>query len=86
MKHYTYIPQGVCSVQIDYDIEDGKIYNVKYVRGCNGNLKAIGAVVEGMKIEDVIKKLRGIECGFKDTSCGDQLARSLEELLEKEEN
>ena len=86
MKHYTYIPQGVCSVQIDYDIEDVKIYNVKYVRGCNGNLKAIGALVEGMKIEDVIKKLRGIECGFKDTSCGDQLARSLEELLEKEEN
>ena len=85
MKHYTYIPQGVCSVQIDYDIEDGRIYNVKYVRGCNGNLKAIGALVEGMKIEDVIKKLRGIECGFKDTSCGDQLARSLEELLEKNE-
>ncbi len=85
MKHYTYIPQGVCSVQIDYDIEDGKIYNVKYVRGCNGNLKAIGALVEGMKIEDVIKKLRGIECGYKDTSCGDQLARSLEELIEKNE-
>ena len=85
MKHYTYIPQGVCSVQIDYDIEDGRIYNVEYVRGCNGNLKAIGALVEGMKIEDVIKKLRGIECGFKDTSCGDQLARSLEELLEKNE-
>ena len=85
MKHYTYIPQGVCSVQIDYDIEDGRIYNVKYVRGCNGNLKAIGALVEGMKIEDVIKKLRGIECGYKDTSCGDQLARSLEELIEKNE-
>ena len=83
MKHYTYYPQGVCSVQIDYDIEDGKIYNVKYIRGCNGNLKAIGALVDGMKIEDVIKKLRGIECGLKDTSCGDQLARSLEELIEE---
>ena len=83
MKHYTYYPQGVCSVKIDYDIEDGRIYNVKYERGCNGNLKAIGALVDGMKIEDVIAKLRGIECGMKDTSCGDQLARSLEELLEE---
>lgn len=84
MKHYTYIPEGVCSVKIDYDIEDGRIYNVKYERGCNGNLKAIGALVEGMKIEDVIKKVRGIECGFKGTSCSDQLAQSLEKVLEEE--
>ena len=82
MKHYTYIPKGVCSVKIDYDIEDGRIYNLKYERGCNGNLKAIGALVEGMKIEDVIKKVRVIKCGTKDTSCSDQLARSLEEIIE----
>ncbi len=81
MKHYTYIPEGVCSVQIDYDIEDGRIYNLKYIRGCNGNLKAIGALVEGMKIEDVIAKVRGIECGIKGTSCSDQLAISLEKVL-----
>ena len=81
MKHYTYNPEGVCSVQIDYDIEDGKIYNVKYVKGCNGNLKAIGALVEGMPIEEVVKKLRGIECGMKGTSCSDQLARSLEKII-----
>ena len=80
MKHYTYYPEGVCSVQIDYDIEDGKIYNLKYIKGCNGNLKAIGSLVEGMKVEDVIKKLRGIECGIKGTSCGDQLAKSLEQI------
>jgi len=80
MKHYTYTPKGVCSVQIDFDIEDGTIHNVKYERGCNGNLKGIGALVEGMKVEDVIKKLRGIECGMKGTSCPDQLARALEEI------
>ncbi len=80
MKHYTYYPEGVCSVQIDYDIENGKIYNLKYINGCNGNLKAIGSLVEGMNVEDVIKKLRGIECGIKGTSCGDQLAKSLEQI------
>ena len=80
MKHYTYTPHGVCSIQIDFDIEDGIIHNVKYERGCNGNLKGIRALVEGMKVEDVIKKLRGIECGMKGTSCPDQLARALEEV------
>ena len=84
MKHYTYIPEGVCSVKIDYDIEDGRIYNVKYERGCNGNLKAIGVLLEGMKIEEVIKKLRGLECGIKGTSCSDQLARSLEKIVNEE--
>ena len=80
MKHYTYYPEGVCSVQIDYDIEAGRIYNLKYIRGCNGNLKALGALVEGMEVKEVIKKLRGIECGAKGTSCSDQLARSLEQI------
>ncbi len=83
MKHYTYIPQGVCIVKIDFDIEDGRIYNVKYERGCNGNLKAISALVEGMKVEDVISKVRGIKCGIKDTSCSDQLARALEEIIKE---
>lgn len=84
MKHYTYYPEGVCSIQIDYDIDDGKIYNLKYIKGCNGNLKGIGTLVEGMKVEDVIKKLKGIECGIKGTSCPDQLARSLEKIAENE--
>ena len=81
MNHYTYTPHGVCSVQIDFDVENGIIHNVKYERGCNGNLKGIGMLVEGMKVEDVIKKLRGIECGMKGTSCPDQLARALEEIV-----
>ena len=80
--HYTYQPKGVCSVQIDFDVEDDRLYNVQYIRGCNGNLKGIGALVEGMKVEDVIKKLKGIKCGMKDTSCPDQLARALEEIKE----
>ena len=58
MKHYTYTPEGICPVQIDYDIEDGKIYNVKYLGGCNGNLKAIGVLLDGMKIEEVGEKMR----------------------------
>ncbi len=82
MKHYTYYPKGTCSVQIDYDIEDGRIYNVKYERGCNGNLKGIGALVEGMEVEEVIKRLKGIQCGMKGTSCPDQLAQSLEQIEE----
>ena len=81
MKHYTYIPEGVCSIQIDFDIEDGVLYNVKYIRGCNGNLQGIGKLVEGMKVEEVIEKLKGIKCGIKETSCPDQLARALEKAL-----
>ncbi len=81
MKHYTYIPEGVCSVQIDFDVEDGVIHNVKYIRGCNGNLQGIGALVEGMKVDEVIKKLKGIKCGMKETSCPDQLARALEKSI-----
>ena len=81
MKHYTYIPEGVCSVQIDFDVEDGVIHNVKYIRGCNGNLQGIGALVEGMKVDEVIKKLKGIKCGIKETSCPDQLARALEKSI-----
>ncbi len=84
MKHYTYHPEGVCSVQIDYDIEDGKIYNLKYIGGCNGNLKAIGALIEGMNVEDVVSKVRGIECGMKGTSCSDQLAQALEKIIKGE--
>lgn len=78
--HYTYKTKGTCSTQIDYDIENNKIYNVKYTGGCNGNLKAIASLVEGQEVEEVIKRLNGITCGFKKTSCGDQLAKSLEEL------
>lgn len=77
--HKTYKTQGTCSTQIDFDIEDGKVYNVQYTNGCNGNLKGISKLVEGQDVDTVIEKLKGIKCGFKQTSCPDQLAKALEE-------
>jgi uncharacterized protein (TIGR03905 family) len=82
MKHYTYYPKGVCSKQIDYDIDDeGKMHNLKFVGGCNGNLKAIGRLLEGSDAMNAAKILKGNECGTRGTSCADQLARAVEEAL-----
>ncbi|MBO5387058.1 MAG: TIGR03905 family TSCPD domain-containing protein [Lachnospiraceae bacterium] len=75
----TYKTKGTCSQAIDFDIKDGKVYNVKFLGGCNGNLKGIGALVEGMEVAEVIKRLEGTTCGFKNTSCPDQLAKALKE-------
>ena len=80
--HHTYKTVGVCSTQIDFDIEDNKVKNVEYTRGCNGNLKALSALVEGQDIDTVINKLQGITCNFKKTSCGDQLAQALIKIKE----
>lgn len=77
---YTYKTKGTCSSQIEFDVEDGIVKNVRFKGGCDGNLKAISALVEGQPKEKVIKLLKGIKCGFKDTSCGDQLAKALEEV------
>ena len=73
--------KGTCSTEINFDVEDGKVKNVVFVGGCNGNLKGIGALVEGMAVEDVITRLEGTVCGFKSTSCPDQLAQALKETL-----
>ena len=78
--HKTYKPQGTCSVQIDFDVEDDKIHNLQFIGGCNGNLKGIAILVEGQNINDIKEKLKGIKCGFKPTSCPDQLAKALDEL------
>lgn len=75
-----YRPKGVCSQKITFDIEDGKVKNVKFLGGCNGNLQGIASLVEGMPVEEVIEKLEGIKCGYKNTSCPDQLAKALEEI------
>ena len=80
--HKTYKTKGTCSVSIDFDVEDGKLYNVHFLGGCNGNLKGIAALVEGQKLEDVKDKLKGIKCGYRETSCPDQLAKALEEVIE----
>lgn len=78
---YTYIPKGVCSRQISFDIEDNVVKNVQFIGGCNGNLKGIASLVQGMNINEVIERLEGIKCGMKATSCPDQLAMALKETL-----
>lgn len=83
MARYTYEPQGVCSARIDFEIEDGIVKNVRFTRGCNGNTQGIGALVEGMQVDEVIKRLKGTNCNGRGTSCPDQLARALE--LSKEQ-
>ena len=67
----VYKTKGTCSVEINFDVIDGRLHDVKFTGGCNGNLKGIGALVEGMKPEDVIERLEGTTCGFKPTSCPD---------------
>ena len=80
--HYTYKTNGTCSSMIDFDIVDGKLHNITYTGGCNGNLKAIGSILEGADAKFAVERLSGIRCGFKDTSCGDQLARAIREAIE----
>ena len=77
MEHITYTTHGVCSRSIDIDIENGKVVSMKFNGGCNGNTSGISSLVAGMPIEEVIKRLGGIKCGLKPTSCPDQLAKAL---------
>ena len=76
---YTYKTKGTCSQMISFEVEDNKVKNVQFFGGCNGNLKGIGALVEGMDIDDVISRVEGVTCGMKKTSCPDQLAQALKE-------
>ena len=84
MQHIHYITSGTCSKAIDFDIEEGRVYNVSFTGGCNGNLKAISKLVEGMESEKLVNILRGNTCGFKGTSCADQLAKAVIEAGERE--
>lgn len=77
---YEYKTKGTCSQRIFFDVEEGKVKNVQFVGGCNGNLKGISALVEGMSVEEVIYRIEGIRCGMKATSCPDQLAKALKEV------
>lgn len=82
--HMTYKTKGTCSRSIDIELNDnGVVEDVCFHGGCNGNTKGISALVKGMKAEDVIDKLEGIRCGFKPTSCPDQLAKALREMTEE---
>ena len=80
---YEYKTSGVCSQRIFFEIEDNKVKNVQFVGGCNGNLKGICALVKGQPAEEVKNRLSGIKCGFKQTSCPDQLAQAIEAALAK---
>ena len=82
MEHYVYHPKGVCSRQMDFDVEDGKIHNLVVTGGCNGNLKGIAALVEGQDVKEIKNKLKGIDCNGRGTSCPDQLSKALEEVSE----
>ncbi len=79
---YHYKTQGTCSSAIDLEVEEGIIRSVQFHGGCNGNLQGIAALVQGMKVEEAIGKLEGIRCGFKSTSCPDQLSRALKKVSE----
>ena len=82
--HYEYKTSGVCSQLINFDIEDGKLHNISFFGGCNGNLKAISKLCEGMTTEDVVAKLEGNICGMRSTSCADQFAKAIEEACSNE--
>ena len=80
----SFTPKGVCSSKIDFEIDqDGLVRNVRFTRGCAGNTKGVAALVEGRPAEEIIALLKDIPCGFKKTSCPDQLARALEEISKK---
>lgn len=81
MEHVSFSPRGVCAMKIDFDIEDGMLHNVKFIGGCNGNLKAIGKLVEGKDAKEVADILRGNDCNMKGTSCADQFAKAIDEYL-----
>ena len=82
MKHLQYKPIGVCSRLIEYDLDGDKVYNVRFTGGCDGNLKAIGKLIDGMTVGDIESKLAGNTCGPRDTSCADQLVKALRIGLE----
>ena len=79
---YQYKTKGTCSQMISFDLEDNKVKNVQFYGGCNGNLKGISALVDGMDIDEVIARVEGIKCGMKKTSCPDQLAQALKAAKE----
>lgn len=82
---YTYFTQGTCSSQIDMEVDDqGILRDVTFYGGCHGNLQGISVLVRGMKASDVISKLQGIRCGYKNTSCPDQLANALRQVLKQD--
>ena len=85
MNHYQYRTQGTCSQLIDLELDGDKVHNVVFTGGCPGNWKAIPILVEGMSVDELESKLKGVRCGYKDTSCADQLARAVRLAYEREQ-
>ena len=83
MKSFRYIPRGVCSRVIDVELDGDVIRSVRFQGGCAGNTQGVAALVRGMRVTDAIERLSGIRCGFKPTSCPDQLALALKEAVEQ---
>ncbi|MDS1004634.1 TIGR03905 family TSCPD domain-containing protein [Clostridium sporogenes] len=83
---YTYSPSGVCSKKITFEISGNKVLKVNFVGGCDGNLKGLSNLIEGMNINDAIERLHGITCGSKNTSCPDQLSKALQEAKQNKES
>ena len=81
---YTYKTRGTCAIAISFDLDGDRVSNVEFTGGCNGNLKAISILVDGMTVDEIETKLKGNKCGLKDTSCADQLAKAVLEAKEKE--
>lgn len=77
MKHIDFKTKGTCSQQISFDLDDGKVKNIKFYGGCSGNLQGISILCEGMSADELVAKLSGVKCGFKPTSCPDQLAAAV---------
>ena len=82
---YTFRTNGVCSSQINFSIEDGKLHDVEFIGGCNGNLKAISKLTEGMDADKVADLLEGNTCGMRPTSCADQFAKAIKKAIENEQ-
>lgn len=80
---YTYNTKGTCARQISFELDGDKVRNVQFLGGCHGNLQAVSALVEGLTVEEIESKVKGIKCGFKSTSCSDQLAIAVRSALEK---
>ncbi len=83
MMDYTYKTKGTCSQIIQFEITDNKVYNVQFVGGCSGNTQGVARLIEGMDVNEVISRLDGIRCGFRPTSCPDQLATALKQVTSK---
>ncbi len=85
MEHIEYIPKSVCARKIEIDVEDGRIVTAKFVGGCAGNTQGVARLLIGMTVDEAIERLSGIRCGFKPTSCPDQLSKALEEYKSKKD-